>query len=175
MQHLTIHEVKSLVNEINDPDNKTMILVGFWHGLRVSELINLQGGDIKDGFVSVQRLKGSMKTIQPYVVHPDPALDESKGLKHLADTVGHQTRIFRMTTRYGVYKLIQRAGKKAGIAEHKLHPHVLKHSIAMFSIKKAGIENVRQYLGHKSIASTGAYLKVTDDEASAAILNVIED
>jgi integrase len=39
----------------------------------------------------------------------------------------------------------------------------------MLSIKKAGIENVRQYLGHKSIASTGAYLKVSDAEASRAV------
>lgn len=28
---------------------------------------------------------------------------------------------------------------------------------------------MRQYLGHKSISSTGAYLKVSDADASAAI------
>jgi len=32
----------------------------------------------------------------------------------------------------------------------------------MQTIASAGIENVRQYLGHKSISSTGAYLKVSD-------------
>jgi site-specific recombinase XerD len=47
---------------------------------------------------------------------------------------------------------------------------VLKHSIAMQSIREAGIENVRQYLGHRSISSTGAYLKVTDEAASAAVI-----
>jgi hypothetical protein len=31
------------------------------------------------------------------------------------------------------------------------------------------LENVRKYLGHKSIASTGAYLQVDDDQASRAI------
>jgi hypothetical protein len=43
----------------------------------------------------------------------------------------------------------------------------------MQTIQSAGIENVRAYLGHKSIASTvaylGAYLKVDDDAASRAI------
>ena len=34
---------------------------------------------------------------------------------------------------------------------------------------EAGIENVRQYLGHRSISSTGEYLKVSDQEASNAI------
>jgi integrase len=39
----------------------------------------------------------------------------------------------------------------------------------MMTIHDAGIENVRQWLGHKSIASTGAYLRVTDEAASRAI------
>jgi site-specific recombinase XerD len=39
----------------------------------------------------------------------------------------------------------------------------------MQTIQAAGIENVRQYLGHKSISSTGAYLKVSDSEAAAAV------
>ena len=77
-------------------------------------------------------------------------------------------RLFPMS-RFGVYKLIKRAGKRAGIPEHKLFPHALKHSIAMQTIHSAGIENVRQWLGHKSIASTGAYLRVSDEEASRAI------
>ena len=34
--------------------------------------------------------------------------------------------------------------------------------------QKRGIENVRQYLGHKSLASAGGYLPVRDEEASAA-------
>ena len=40
---------------------------------------------------------------------------------------------------------------------------------AMQTIRSAGIENVRTYLGHKSIASTGSYLQVDDDAASRAI------
>jgi hypothetical protein len=39
----------------------------------------------------------------------------------------------------------------------------------MQTIRSAGIENVRTYLGHKSIASTGSYLQVDDDAASRAI------
>jgi site-specific recombinase XerD len=65
--------------------------------------------------------------------------------------------------------IMRRHCKTAGIAEHKAHPHILKHSIAMQTIQSAGIENVRAYLGHKSISSTGAYLKVDDDAASHAI------
>jgi site-specific recombinase XerD len=60
-------------------------------------------------------------------------------------------------------------GQKAGIPRPLLHPHVLKHTCAMLTIQKAGIENLTAYLEHKSIASTGAYLKVDDQTPSKAI------
>jgi hypothetical protein len=48
-------------------------------------------------------------------------------------------------------------GKVAGISRAAImcHPHVLKHSSCSQMIQAAGIENVRHYLGHKSIAFDG--------------------
>jgi integrase len=168
MQHLTMDELKGLLAEVKGERNRLMILVGFWHGLRVSELTKLVGADVKDGYIDCQRLKGSLRTIQPFIHHDDPDLDEAPGLISLAREVGPNERLFPMT-RNGVLKLMKRAGKRAGIPEHKLHPHILKHTIAMQTIGKSGIENVRQWLGHKSIASTGEYLKVSDDAAARVI------
>ena len=68
--------------------------------------------------------------------------------------------------------MMQRAGTRAGIPIHKLHPHALKHSCAMESIDKIGIQRVRQYLGHKSIQSTGEYLKESDESASRAFASI---
>ena len=167
MKHLTIDELKALLKEIPDSRQRLMFKVGFLHGLRVSELINLVREDVQDGYVKVQRLKGSYKTVQPHVKHPDPELDEAEGLAALYGTLKNGERLFPMT-RNGVYKLMQRAGKKAGIPTHKLHPHALKHSCAMVAIDKIGIQKVRQYLGHKSISSTGAYLNESDETASRA-------
>jgi integrase len=166
MRYMSIAQVKALLSAIPDDRNRLMVLVAFNHALRVSEVTNLTGRDIQDGHVSVQRLKGSMKTIQPFVASPDPLLDESVRLAELARTVGRTERLFPMT-RNGVYKLIQRAGKVAGLPEHLLFPHALKHSAAMAVIGQ-GIEFTRQYLGHVSIASTGAYVQVSDQDASAA-------
>lgn len=169
MRYLELPELKALLAEIPNRRHKLMILVGFFHGLRVSELINLTAAHVRDGYVDVQRLKGSMRTIQPYVRNADPELDESAGLTELAHSLKPEDRLFPMT-RDGVLKLMQRAGTRAGLPKHKLHPHALKHSIALHTIKSAGIENVRQYLGHKSLSSTGAYLRVTDEAASKAVM-----
>lgn len=168
MQHLTREEFKVLLLAVRDPKHRLMLKVGFWHGLRVSELIGLTTENIRDGYLTVQRLKGSLRTVQPFQESSDPLMDESKELRELALKLAPGERLFNMT-RSGVAKLVMRSGMKAGIPRHKLHPHVLKHSIAMHTIRKAGIENVRQWLGHKNISSTGAYLKVTDEAAALAI------
>lgn len=173
MRHyLTLDEIKRLLGAIPKPRNQLMLLVAFNHGLRVSEVTNIRGGDIRDGYLTVKRLKGSLKTIQPFVRHEDPAFNEAPGLEELARTIARDERIFPMTPD-GVAKLMQRTGTKIGIPRHKLFPHNLKHSIAHATIKGAGIENVRQWLGHKSIASTGEYLRVTDDSAARAITGAL--
>lgn len=150
---------------------RLMVKIAFFHGLRVSELLNLTRENLKDGYIAVQRLKGSLKTVQPYVSHPDPELDEAEDLIKLFNILKPGERAFIMT-RNGFYKLMRRAGERAGLPAHKCHPHALKHSCAMASIDKIGIQRVRQYLGHKSISSTGEYLKVNDEEASKAFAGV---
>ena len=172
MQALTQDEIKALIRQIPNERHKLMIRVGFLHGLRVSELINLDRESIKDGYVKVKRLKGSMTTIQPYVKHGDPELDESEGLTKLYGTLKFKEKLFPMT-RNGVYKLMQRAGEKAGIPKHKLHPHSLKHACAMVAIKTMEIHLVRQYLGHKDLSSTGEYLKESDETASKAFAGAV--
>lgn len=145
-----------------------MILVGYLHGLRASEVIAIKPVDIKDGHLTVCRLKGSRRTVHPLFRSAETLLDESKSLVEYAEKVPRNQRLFPVTRRtFG--RIVERHGRTAGIPRHLAHPHILKHTIAMETIHSAGIENVRQYLGHKSMSSTGEYLKVSDSEASAVV------
>jgi integrase/recombinase XerD len=173
MVHLSKDEIKSLLREVKNPRHRLMLKVTMLHGLRVSEVINLTREDVRDNYIKVQRLKGSLKTVQPYVSSTDPELDEATELTALFGTLKPGERLFPVC-RDTVNKLMLKAGTKAGIPRHKLHPHALKHSCAMITIKTTGIENVRQYLGHKTISSTGEYLRVADDEASKAVMGAFQ-
>lgn len=176
MQHLTKDEVLSLLAAAKAHSERDwlMILVSFWHGLRASEVVGkkgIAGNQIQGGYITVQRLKGSMETTQKLIVHPDPLLNEREPLEALAASSG-KGQLFPIGRQH-FWTLMKKYGAAAGIvnygSKNRSHPHILKHSIAMQTIKSAGIENVRQYLGHVSMSSTGAYLKVSDDEASEAI------
>lgn len=155
------------------PRNALMILVAYCHGYRASEVVSLQADAVKDGHITMARLKGSLRTVQPLVCDENPLLDERKLLfAYIASMRGKQ-RLFPITRQH-FWRLFQRYAKAARIPERKRHPHVLKHTIAMQIIHSAGIENVRQYLGHKSMSSTGAYLKVSDEAASAAVAKALK-
>jgi site-specific recombinase XerD len=145
-----------------------MILVAYSHGLRASEVTKLQADAVKDGHLTVARLKGSLRTTQPLVFDENLLLNERDSLFAFARSLPGKQRLFPITRQH-FWRLMQRYAEAAEIPERKRHPHILKHTIAMQTIHSAGIENVRQYLGHKSMSSTGAYLKKTDAEASSAI------
>lgn len=150
-----------------------MILVGFWHGLRASEVVGLIASSIADGQITVQRLKGSMKTSQDVVVDADPLLNCRAALFDFIRGMHPNQRVFPVS-RVHFWRLVRKYGLRAGIPKRLAHPHILKHSIAMQSIHTAGIENVRQHLGHKSMSSTGRYLKVDDKRAMAAVVGAVK-
>lgn len=145
-----------------------MLQLTYFHGLRVSEVISLTADSVRDGVLTIQRLKHSNRTIQPLFEHSNELLNEKKSVfDYTLGMLGNQ-RLFPFTKQHAD-RLIKRYAKAAGIPRHKAHMHILKHSIAMQIIGTAGIENTRQWLGHKSISSTGEYLKVSDDDAARAV------
>jgi integrase len=111
-----------------------------------------------------------MISTQEFQWHEDPLLDEATPLLKLARTIKDNELVFPGKSRFGFYKLMRKAGRKAGFPySKKIRPHILKHSIVMQSIHTAGIENVRKWVGHQSLSSTGRYLHVSDKEAGQAV------
>ncbi len=149
-----------------------MILVAFWHGLRASEVIAITPNSLRDGHITMKRLKGSLKTVQPLIEHEDPLLNEKAPLIEFARGMHRNQKLFPISRQH-FWRIVSKHTRAAGLPKHMGHPHILKHTIAMQSIESAGIENTRQWLGHKSIASTGAYLRVTDGQAATAVTKAL--
>jgi integrase/recombinase XerD len=154
VKSLSKDELKALLAVAQGLD-RLMFTVMFNHGLRVSEVINLDESNVVDGHLVVQRLKGSEKTCQPLL--PDEQ-----------ELTAMRGRFFPLS-RWTVNRRVQEYGERAGIPAFKCHSHSLKHSCAKIAL--AGgipLNELQRYLGHKSLASTGAYLASDDQSASAA-------
>ena len=145
-----------------------MILVGYLHGLRVSEITALTDKDVQDGYIKVNRLKGSLSTVQKLVQSEDPLFNEYQMFTNLVHVQKMNGRLFPIT-RQRFWKIIKMHGKKAGLPEHLVHPHILKHSVAHNALDNGmPINELQQYLGHKSLNSTAAYLRSSDQSACNA-------
>lgn len=178
MEHLSQDELIRLLTLAKQRSTRDwlILLVSFTHGLRVSEIVGKDGltaANVQDGFLTVQRLKGSMKTVQQLRYTVDPLFDEKTALE--AWCREHPSGALFPISRKRAWQIVQELGKAAAIPKHLCHHHILKHTLAMLTIGKAGIENVRQMLGHKSISSTGEYLKVDDDVATKAAFAALGD
>jgi integrase len=161
MRFLDKDELAAMVNQSVGLD-RLMILLSFNHGLRVSEVLSLTSNNFVDGHLIIQRLKGSLKTIQKLL--PNEAGLVSDLLAHRK--VGEKLIPF---TRRTAHRHIKAIGIAAGVPAFRATPHALKHATAKIGL--AGgmtLPEVQTRLGHKSGASTMIYLKTDDSAADMA-------
>lgn len=171
---LSMEEVETLLESPQWVDHfgkrdKAMLELLYATGIRVSELISLNQGDIhlSMGFVrcigkgNKERIipigKTAAQALEKYMHEARPKLvsknyrDESLFLNH------HGKRL----SRQGFWKILKRLTKEAGI-EKDLTPHTLRHSFATHLLENgADLRAVQEMLGHADISTTQIYTHVT--------------
>jgi type 1 fimbriae regulatory protein FimB len=142
--------------------NTAMLLLTFYHGLRVSELCNLRRHDVDltHGRIWITRLKGSLSTEQPLLT------DERRSLKrYLAQRGDSQLPWLFLTergdrfTRFTINYLVRITGERAGLAFH-VHPHMLRHGCG-YALANRGydLRLIQDYLGHRDPKHTTRYTR----------------
>ena len=142
--------------------DSTMVLVAYRHGLRAAELVDLRWDqiDFDRATLAVRRVKrGTLAT------HPIQG-DELRALRRLqreqeprSPFVFTSERGAPFTTT-GFARMIERAGKAAGLA-FQAHPHMLRHSCG-FALANKGHDtrSLQAYLGHRNIQHTVRYTEL---------------
>jgi site-specific recombinase XerD len=160
------------------------LLLTYSHGLRAQETCNLKLSDVdqKGGQVSIQRLKGSLHTVQQLMPHRGQSLlDEVKALRqYLAERPSDAGDALFISQKGGalsstqLYRIYRGYAQEVGLPVSKCHPHCLKHSLACHLVSQnVNLARVKQYLGHSSIGSTMRYVSVSDQEASQDAQNAL--
>jgi integrase len=150
-----------------------MILVGFTHALRVSEIVALTPDNVSGEYLIVQRLKGSKKTTQPILGNENALLSEHDALIDLARKTPRKQRLFPIS-RATFWRRMQTYCEEAGIPKHMRHPHVLKHACLSQIAKGKDIKVTQEWAGHTSMNSTAAYLHPTDQEIAEEVKRALE-
>jgi len=159
--YLTEAEVERLIKAADTPRDKAMILIGYRHGVRVSELVNLRWRqiDLDAGRIQVERLKDSESGIHPLAGREIRALRALRRAQ-LAETA-FVFLSYRGTpmTRQAFDKMLRAAGAKAGMPD--VHAHLLRHGCG-FRLVNLGLDtlSLAAYLGHKQVQNTKRYAKM---------------
>jgi len=183
---LTAEEAQALVDA---PDqarwegrrDRAMLLLTIQAGLRVSELVGVDCGDIALGTGGHVRVEGKGRKQRSV-----PLIEQTRAVlaAWLSERGGQQrdplfpTRTGRRLSRDAVER---RVAKHASVASERcpslkgkrLHPHVLRHSCAM-SLLQAGVDStvIALWLGHADVRSTAPYIHadMTIKERALALL-----
>ena len=177
---LTQSEVQRLLATPQGDDpisrrDRALLEIMYASGLRASEVISLEVGDIdfRQGLVCTEG-KGSKERLVPvgqkaqtaikaYISGPRAELMRSDEEKVLFLN-------FRggPLTRQGLYKVIRRRASEAGLAE-KMSPHTLRHSFATHLLSGGcDLRSVQEMLGHADLATTQLYTHLSGEDLKQA-------
>ncbi|WP_307473243.1 site-specific tyrosine recombinase XerD [Cytobacillus purgationiresistens] len=164
----TLLETPKLVNHFG-LRNKAMLELLYATGIRVSELINLEIGDIHLSMGFVRCIgKGNKERIIPLGRTAQGALEKyiNEGRPQFAKSKHKVDVLFlnhhgKGLTRQGFWKILKRLAEEAGI-QKELTPHTLRHSFATHLLENgADLRAVQEMLGHADISTTQIYTHVS--------------
>lgn len=161
---VTAEEVKLLIQATPKPRNKAIISLLYASGIRVSELCQLNRGDIRDDTFTVVGKGGKARLC---------FIDErttkllAKYLETRSDNMAHlfsgKFDSHRLTAG-NVQEIFRYARKNAGFT-NTVHPHTMRHSFATNLLRNnMNIRYVQELLGHSNLQTTQMYTHVVNED-----------
>jgi type 1 fimbriae regulatory protein FimB len=185
MKSLTRDELLKILRLAEkNPRDHAIVLLAFRHGMRASEISNLELKDVdqKNWQITIRRLKGSLTTTQPLAdVSGSLLLSERRVLRAwLKERGEHPSKHVFVSQKSGrisrsqLHRMFSDLTEQAGLPAGRRHFHMLKHTLGVTLVgANVNLANIKQALGHRSIASTAVYTQPTDEAAGRAVVSAL--
>jgi integrase len=173
-EYLTEAEVSRLKKEAAKSNrhgfrDATMIMTAYRHGLRAIELCDLRWDqiDLSSGKIHVRRVKNSAPSTHILDGKEIRALRRLKKEQEPGSQFVFTSERGSPFTTAGFRKMVARLGEAAKIG-FPIHPHMLRHATG-FKLANDGVDTraIQDYLGHKSIANTVRYSRLSPERFKA--------
>jgi integrase len=151
-------EVHALAKAADSHRDRTMILVAFRHGLRVSELVNLRWDqiDLQAAIMRVWRQKKGRDATHPIIGAEIRELRRLKREQPPGTEFVFMSRLGGPMTARAFGLMLHKVSLAAGL--HRVNPHALRHA-AGYKLAGEGrnMRDVQHYLGRRGLAATEIY------------------
>lgn len=166
-EFLTPEEVSDMIKNASSLRNKCVISLLYSSGIRLSELINLNRGQIINKRFTVIG-KGSKARLCFTDERTEKLLNEYlETRKDNCEALIISVRYKQRMTATNIQLLIKNSARNAGISK-KVTPHTLRHSFATnLLVNNVDIRYIGKMLGHASIQTTMQYTHVVDNDLEA--------
>jgi integrase len=168
-RYLTGREVEKLIEAARKHGryghrDATMVLLAYRHGLRASELCDLQWHQVElnTGRLHVRRSKKGTPSVHPMQGDEIRALQRLQREQEASPHVFSSERGGPMSAKsFGT--LFERLGRRAGMP-FTIFPHMLRHACG-YALANAGHDTraLQAWLGHKNIQHTVRYTELAPD------------
>jgi type 1 fimbriae regulatory protein FimB/type 1 fimbriae regulatory protein FimE len=168
-EYLTSSEVEILMAAARKSSryghrDATMILIAYRHGLRASEVCDLQWHQVElaTGRLHVRRCKRGTPSVHPMQGDEIRALRRLQRQQDAGAYVFMSERGAPMTAK-SFHALIARLGGRAGMT-FPIHPHMLRHACG-YKLANDGHDTraLQAWLGHRNIQHTVRYTELAPD------------
>lgn len=167
---LSREELRQFFSAIRDPKHKAIFLTAYGTGLRAAELVSLRVEDIDSGrmLIRVRRGKGGkdryvklspflLRALRDYYRACRPAIWLFPG------RVGDKPM-----SSWGASRLADDIRREAGLGKH-ISLHTFRHTYATHMLDAgADLRTIQVLLGHRSLATTALYTRVSRAKIEAA-------
>ncbi|MDQ3843742.1 MAG: site-specific integrase [Bacteroidota bacterium] len=169
---MTAFEIKSLIDSIKNIKHRTIVMLLYSTGMRLSEIASLKITDIDSGNMRIKVVQGKGAKDR-YTI-----LSEQVLLELRAYYIIYKPEIYlfngcakgRPISHRNIEHLVQKALAGAGLQSKNYTVHTIRHSFATHLVDNGtDLHTVKELLGHRNLQTTLRYLHLTSTRIQSIV------
>ena len=169
---MSAEEIKTLIDSVTNVKHRTIIMMLYSSGMRLSEIANLKITDIDSKLMRIKIVQGKGAKDR-FTILSQQVLVELRAYYLIYKPKEFLFNGDKPGNRYGmrsIQHLVQKALIKIGLDSKNYSVHTIRHSFATHLVDNGtDLHTVKELLGHSSLQTTMQYLHLTSTRIDKVI------